>query len=836
MLLEIVLLSKQRSLYRTTCFAPIVGGHLTVAERKKTELKLSGMTCATCASTIEKALRNLPGVVAVQVNFASEIAEVEYDTSQAKLHDLEQAVTDAGYAIVNEQVVLKVGGMSCVSCETAVTSALKALEGVVSVTVNLATETAYLTYNPSLTTIAEMKAAIESAGYQYLSIEGEAGDVAATAREKDLRSKRLKIIIGFAVGIPLMALTFVSLPLPFPLTYLELVVSTPVFLYIGYPIFNAGFHALRTKTLTMDVMYSMGIGVAFVASILGTFNIVLTPDFMFYETAVLLATFLTLGRYLEAKAKGRTSEAIKKLIGLQAKTATVLRGDTETEVPIEAVQIDDVVIVKPGGKIPVDGLVVDGESAVDESMITGESIPVSKTKGALVIGGTLNTNGVLSVKATKIGKDTMLAQIIKLVETAQGSKPPVQRIADTAVTYFIPTVLAIALGSFAVWYLLLGNTLLFSLTALISVLVIACPCALGLATPTAVTVGIGRGAELGILIKNGDALEVSDKVTTIIFDKTGTLTKGKPEVTDVVGVDATETRVLELAASVEKNSQHPLADAVVKKAQHQDLTIEKTTGFLSYSGKGVQATVQGSEVLIGNRALFKEKNIVILKKIEDESIRLESEGKTVMFVSSNHRLIGLVAIADTLKETSKPAVDALRQMGLKVLMITGDNTKTAAAIAQQIGIERVLAEVLPQEKANEVKRLQAEGEVVAFVGDGINDAPALAQADVGVAIGGGTDVAIESGDIVLVKNDLLDSVAAVQLSRKVMARIKQNLFWAFAYNTALIPVAAGVLYPFFGVTFRPEYAGLAMALSSVTVVSLSLLLKRYNPPAKEVKG
>jgi Cu+-exporting ATPase len=839
-LLEIVLSRKQRSLNRTTCFEPIAGGHSTVAEKKKTELKLQGMTCATCASTIEKALRNLPGVVAAQVNLASEVAEVEYDSSQTKLHDIEQAVTEAGYATVNEQVVLRVGGMSCVSCENAVTNALKELEGVVSVTVNLATETAYVTYNPSLSTIAEMKAAIESAGYQYLGIEGEAGDAVAAAREKDLRSKRLKIIIGFLVGIPLMALTFISLPLPFPLTYLELVVSTPVFLYLAFPIFTAGFHALQTKTLTMDVMYSMGIGVAFVASVLGTFNIVLTPDFMFYETAVLLATFLTLGRYLEAKAKGRTSEAIKKLIGLQAKTAIVLRDNTETEVPIEAVQINDVIIVKPGGKIPVDGLVVDGESAVDESMVTGESIPVLKTQGALVIGGTLNTNGVLTVKATKIGKDTMLAQIIKLVETAQGSKPPVQRIADTAVTYFIPTVLAIAIGSFAVWYYLLpdlivGNHLLFSLTALISVLVIACPCALGLATPTAVTVGIGRGAELGILIKNGDALEVSNNITTVVFDKTGTLTKGKPEVTDIIGVDTTETRVLELAASVERNSQHPLADAVVKKAQQQKIPIGQGTRFFSYSGKGVQATVQGTEVLIGNRALFKEKNIVILKKIEDESIRLESEGKTVMFVSSNHRLIGLVAIADTLKETSKPAVDALRHMGLKVLMITGDNTKTANAVAHQIGIERVLAEVLPQEKAKEVKNLQQEGEIVAFVGDGINDAPALAQADVGIAIGGGTDVAIESGDIVLVKNDLVDSVAAVQLSRKVMGRIKQNLFWAFAYNAALIPVAAGVLYPFFGVTFRPEYAGLAMALSSVTVVSLSLLLKTYNPPAKEVK-
>lgn len=812
-----------------------------VAERKKTELKLSGMTCATCVSAIEKALRNLPGVVAAHVNFASEVAEVEYDASHVKLHDLERAVSDAGYQTVNEQIVLKIGGMSCVSCETAVTNALKALDGVVSVTVNLATETAYVTYNPTLTTIAEMRAAIELAGYQYLGIEGEIGDVAAAAREKDLRSKLLKIIIGFVVGIPLMALTFIPNIFPFPLTYFELVISTPVFLYIGYPIFKAGFHALQTKTLTMDVMYSMGIGVAYVASVLGTFHIVLTPEFMFYETAVLLATFLALGRYLEARAKGRTSEAIKKLIGLQAKTATVLRGTIETEVPIDDVQINDVIIVKPGGKIPVDGLVVDGESAVDESMITGESIPVSKTKGALVIGGTLNTNGVLSVKATKIGKDTMLAQIIKLVQNAQGSKPPVQRIADTAVAYFIPTVLVIAIGSFAVWYFIIPNLiptnpLLFSLTALISVLVIACPCALGLATPTAITVGIGRGAELGILIKNGDALEVSDKITTVVFDKTGTLTKGKPEITDIIGIDVTETRVLELAASVEKNSQHPLADAVVKKAQQQELTLAKGTEFLSYSGKGVQATVQGNEVLIGNRALFNEKNIVILKKIEDISVRLEREGKTVMFISSNHRLIGLVAIADTLKKTSKPAVDALRQMNLKVLMITGDNTKTAAAIAQQIGIEKVLAEILPQEKASEVKKLQQTGEIVAFVGDGINDAPALAQADVGVAIGGGTDIAIESGDIVLVKNDLLDLVAAVQLSKKVMARIKQNLFWAFAYNSALIPVAAGVLYPFFWVTFRPEYAGLAMALSSVTVVSLSLLLKRYNPPAKEVKG
>jgi Cu+-exporting ATPase len=810
-------------------------------EKKKAELKISGMTCAMCSSTIEKSLAGLPGVLKAQVNLGNELASVEYDPTQVNIGDLEQAVTSVGYGIVNEKVILRIGGMTCATCEKTVTDALQHLDGVVNVTVNLATEKASVTYNQRMVSLADMKKAVEGAGYQYLGVEG-GEDFATEVREKDLRAKRIRIYVGFLIGIPLMILMYVHPDISMELlSYLSLIISMPTFIYVSYPIFVAGYRALRNKNLTMDVMYSMGIGVAFVSSVLGTFQILFTRDFMFYETAVLLATFLTLGRYLEAKAKGKTSDAIKKLAGLQVKTAIVIRDEKEVEVSIEDVQVDDVVFIKPGGKIPVDGIVINGESTVDESMITGESIPVLKTNGSMVIGGTLNMNGVLSVKATKIGRETMLAQIIQLVENAQGSKPPVQRIADTAVTYFIPTVLSIAIGTFAVWYFIVGkyfivgDPLMFSLTALISVLVIACPCALGLATPTAVTVGIGRGAELGILIKNGDALEVSDKVTTVVFDKTGTLTKGKPEVTDVIGVDTTESRVLKLAASVEKNSQHPLADAVVKKAWQQGLTLEKGIGFLSFSGKGVQATVEGNEVLIGNGALFKEKNIVILKKIEDIDVHLEGEGKTVMFVSSNQRLIGLIAIADTLKETSKPTVDTLKQMNLKVIMITGDNQQTALAIAQQIGIDTVLAEVLPQEKASEVKKLQQAGEVVAFVGDGINDAPALAQADVGIAIGGGTDVAIESGDIVLVKNDPLDSVAAVQLSRKVMSRIKQNLFWAFAYNTALIPVAAGVLFPFFGVTFRPEFAGLAMALSSVTVVSLSLLLKGYIPPAKEVK-
>ncbi|PNX48451.1 MAG: copper-translocating P-type ATPase [Thermoplasmata archaeon M11B2D] len=802
--------------------------------KKKAEMKISGMTCATCSSTIEKSLASLPGVSKAQVNLGSELASVEYDPTKITLRDLDKAVSDGGYGTVNEKVILKIGGMTCASCEKTVTSALSGLDGVVRVSVNLATEKASVVYNQRMVSLADMKKAVEKAGYQYLGVQGEE-NLAQKVLDKDLRARRIRIYIGFLVGVPLMVLMYVHPGLSMEqVSYLSLVLSTPTFIYISYPIFSAGYHAILKRNLTMDVMYSMGIGVAFFASVLGTFHLVLTHEFMFYETAVFLATFLTLGRYLEAKAKGKTSEAIKKLAALQVKTALVVRGEQEVEMSIEEVGVDDVVVVKPGGKIPVDGVVIHGESYIDESMVTGEPLPVSKTPGSTVIGGTLNTNSVLQVKATKIGKDTLLAQIIKLVEEAQGSRPAVQRIADTAVSYFIPVVLIIATVSFFAWYFLLEETLLFSLTALISVLVIACPCALGLATPTAVTVGIGRGAELGVLIKNGEALEISERITTMVFDKTGTLTKGKPEVTDIVGVETENRVVLEMAASVETNSLHPLAEAIVRKAKEQDISLKDSSGFDTFAGKGVQAIVDGTVVVIGNRLLFKEQGIVVPTKVEEVLGGLEVQGKSVMFVAFDQRLVGLVGIADVVKDTTLVSMQQLKKMRLRLVMITGDNAKTAQAVAQQIGIDIVRAEILPQDKAQEVKKLQADGEVVAFVGDGINDAPALAQADVGIAIGSGTDVAIESGEIVLVKSDLLDCVAAVQLSRKVMARIKQNLFWAFAYNTALIPVAAGVLYPFLGITFRPEFAGLAMALSSVTVVSLSLLLKRYVPPAKEV--
>jgi len=803
--------------------------------RKKIELKVSGMTCASCVTTIEKSLSNLGGVTKAQVNLGTETASIEYDSTKLKLPDLEKAITDVGYEVINEKAVIKIGGMTCAMCVKTNEEALKKLDGVISANVNLGAEKAYVTYNSKLITIADLKKAIEAVGYQFLGVEGEeTEDLEEKARAKGLKEKRNRIIIGFSVSIPLMALMYIPLDWPFPMAYFMLVVSLPVFVYVSHPIFIAGYRALKNKTLNMDVMYSMGIGVAFVSSIFGTFEIVLTREFLFYETAVMLATFLTLGRYLETRAKGKTSEAIKKLIGLQPKTATIIRDNSEIEIPIEDVQVNDIVVVKPGEKIPVDGIVVDGESYVDESMISGEPIPVLKKKNRSVVGGTINKNGVITFKATKIGKDTVLSQIITLVQEAQGSKPPVQRIADMAVAYFIPTVLAIAIISFLAWYLILGNTLLFALTSLISVLVIACPCALGLATPTAVTVGLGRGAELGVLIKKGEALEIPQKLTTIIFDKTGTLTKGEPEVTDIICNETDKNSLFKVVASVEKNSTHPLAEAIVKKAKEDKIQFTSVKNFNTISGKGVVATVRGKEIIIGNRKLFTEKNISF-QSFERQIVQLENEGKTVLLISMDNKLSGLIAIADTLKETTKAAIQEFKKMGLKVIMITGDNPRTASAVGKQIGIDRVLAEVLPQDKAAEVKKLQQNDEIVAFVGDGINDAPALAQADVGIAVGSGTDIALESGEIVLVKDDLLDAVAAIQLSKKVMARIKQNIFWAFAYNTALIPVAAGVLYPFFGITFRPELAGLAMAMSSVTVITLSLLLKGYVPPIKKLK-
>lgn len=731
-----------------------------------------------------------------------------------------------------EECTLHITGMSCVMCVNTVESGLRDTSGIDTVIVNLSAENATITFDEEVISIEDIISKIESMGYHSSGVLGEVDTTVEEEEAKsDLNRKKARAITGAITGALLLVMMYfpqIISFLPLSMGWVMFLIATPVFIYVSAPIFNAAIRSLQHKSLNMDVMYSMGIGAAFGASILSTLGI-LSEEFIFYEAAVFLATFLTFGRYLEVRAKGKTSEAIKKLMGLQPKNATVLRDGVELEIPISEVVVGDYIIVKPGEKIPVDGLVVEGDSYVDESMITGEPVPNHKCKGDTLVGATINSNGVLTFKATKIGKDTLLSQIIQLVENAQNSRPKIQNLADKVVTYFIPVILTLALLAFIGWYLIAGETFLFSFSILISILVIACPCALGLATPTAVTVGIGRGAELGILIKNGEALEVAGEISTIVFDKTGTLTKGKPEVTDWVSFKDNEDELIEMCATVEKNSQHPLAKAIVALAEDRGIDIGRCEEFDTHPGQGVSAVVSDKKVFIGNRSLLEQHSIGSYIDHDEQIHSMEMEGKSVIFIAYDGELQGIMAISDPLKESSPSAVEAFKKAGLSVVMITGDNHRTAQAIAKKVGIDRVLSEVLPQDKANEVITLQQSGERVAFVGDGINDAPALAQADVGIAIGSGTDVAIESGEIVLMKDDLMDAVAGLELSKKVMQRIKQNLFWAFAYNSALIPVAAGLLYPIWGITFRPEFAGFAMAMSSVTVISLSLLLKRYVP-------
>ncbi len=796
------------------------------------------MTCSSCARNIEHAVSQVEGVQRANVNLSTETLFVELEPEKTSVDEIKKAVEDIGYKIVEDTktVTVKIGGMTCASCVRTIETALGELTGIRNVSVNLATESARIVFDPTKTTVDDIKKAIEGVGYRFLGMEGEETK-AEEVKEDYVRMMKKKLAFAASIGTVLLILQYgryVGLPEIQYNSLIQFVLATPVMFYSGKSMFSAAIRAVRHGTLNMDVMYSMGVGSAYVASIFSTAG-VLPEEYLFYETAVLLLAFLLLGRTLEAIAKGRTSEAIKKLVGLQAKTATIVRDGEEIEVPVEDVVVGDVVIVKPGEKIPVDGVVIEGESYVDESMITGEPIPNLKKSGDEVVGATINKNSVLRIRATRVGSDTLLAQIIRLVEEAMGSKPPIQKLADRIVTYFIPVVLTIAISSFIYWYFIADVPALFAFTTLVAVLVIACPCAFGLATPTALTVGMGKGAELGILIKSGDALEIARKVTTVVFDKTGTLTKGKPEVTDIVAFGSDESDVLLLAAIAEKRSEHPLAEAIVRRAETEGVEINDPEKFEVIAGKGVVASFNGSRILVGSRKLMTENGLKVDEKIEEILQTLEKEAKTAILVASNGKIIGAVGIADTIKDSAIEAIDELHRMGKKVAMITGDNRRTAEAIARKLGIDTVLSEVLPHQKAEEVKRLQENGEVVAFVGDGINDAPALAQADLGIAIGSGTDVAIESGEIVLMRDDLRDVVAAIQLSGKTLNKIKQNLFWAMIYNTILIPVAAGLFYPVFGLVFRPEWAGLAMAMSSVSVVTNSLLMKNYIPPVKRDK-
>ena len=806
---------------------------------EKILIAISGMHCASCVLAIENALKSFKGVIDAKVNFASEKAVVEYDPAVTDVEAIEKVVKATGYEVIKPKkpeniLKLKVVGMDNPHCVGIVGGAVSSLPGIISKDLRV-NEKAVIKYDPSLVTIQKIKEVIKETGYTPIEEAEITEDVEKQAREKEIRNLRNRFIGSLLLSLPLLYYMLHLLfgwPMPeFMMgnaAAIELLLATPV-MFLGSIFFTRGIISLlKTRTANMDTLVSLGVGAAYLYSLYVTVaiwmgNTVLGMGDLYYEVAGFLITFILLGKYLEAVAKGKTSEAIKKLIGLQPKMAVVIRENKEVEVRIEEVEVGDMVVVKPGGKIPVDGMVVEGYSAVDESMVTGESMPVEKDIGDKVIGATINKTGSFKFRAEKIGKDTFLAQVIRLIEEAQGSKAPIEELADKISAYFVPAVVLIGISSFLIW-LLAGQSFVFALTVFIAVLIIACPCALGLATPTAVMVGTGLGAEHGILIKSATALQMASQLKAIIFDKTGTLTKGEPEVTDLIP----DKGILLYAAVAEKRSEHPLAEAIIKKAKAEGVEIPDPESFNSISGKGVEAKFKGENILFGNRKLMQDRNIRIAE-LENKTQELESQGKTVMVVAKNNTLIGLVAVADTLKSYSKEAVAELHRMGKEVIMITGDNKRTGEAIGKQVGIDRVLAEVLPQDKAENIKKLQVEGKKVAMVGDGINDAPALAQADIGIAIGSGTDVAIETGEIVLIKEDLRDVVTAIDLSIYAMRKIKQNLFWAFIYNTLGIPIAAGVLYPATGFLLNPVIAGAAMAFSSVSVVTNSLLMRRFKP-------
>ncbi len=811
-------------------------------------LPVTGMSCASCASKIEKGLIKRKGIVNASVNFATEKVTITFNPAEVRIKDFIDTIRELGYDAGVATVTFPVAGMSCASCVDKVESALTGLDGVVSASVNLATEKATVFYIPGMVGPKDMAEAVRNIGYEVLEA-AEEEDVATKQerlkREEFLRL-RSKLIAGILLTIPIFLLTYPGFFGLGPIAELsagtrfliQFIFATPVQFWCGLQFYRGAWKVARHGTADMNTLIAVGTSAAYFYSVAATFfpgffeSMGFEPE-VYFDTAAAIIVLILLGRLLEARARGQTSEAIKKLMGMQPKTARVIRDGKEMDVSVEDVVVGDIVVVRPGEKIPVDGVVVEGYSSVDESMISGESIPVEKRAGDEVIGATINKTGTFRFRATRVGKETALAQIIKMVEEAQASKPPIARLADLIASYFVPVVIAIAAVTFVVWYAFGPEpSFSYALRNFVAVLIIACPCALGLATPTSIMVGTGKGAENGILIRGGESLETAYKLTTIVLDKTGTLTKGEPSVTDIVaggpeGLD--ETKVLFYAASAEKGSEHPLGEAVVKAARGRGIEPVDPERFDAIAGHGIKARVEGREVLLGNRKLMRD-NGMDTAAWDDKAEGLSKEGKTPVYLALDRRVSGILAVADTLKENSKEAVEAFHRMGLEVVMITGDNRNTALAIARSLSIERVLAEVLPEDKAKEVKKLQQEGKVVAMVGDGINDAPALAQADVGIAIGTGTDVAMEASDITLISDDLRAIVTAIALSRATRRNIKQNLFWAFFYNASLIPVAAGVLYPFFGIMLNPILAAAAMGMSSVSVVSNALRLRWFKPP------
>ncbi|MHA2102488.1 MAG: heavy metal translocating P-type ATPase [Candidatus Hodarchaeales archaeon] len=864
---------------------------------KKAQLSIGGMTCASCVNVVEKTLINKGKASTASVNLIGEKAVIEYNPNETSINDMIKAVEIVGYSAESLEekksntasvINLSIGGMTCAACVNTVEKVIGKVPGVVDATVNLTTEKATVRYIPSETQYLDIIKSVEKVGYTATRIEEDTlyVDPQEERREKEEKDLKTKLLVSTLLSIPIFFLSMAPMFLNllaelttiipvisdgftgisdfilgltmaggeeivllglFPLRmFLLFLLATPIQFWAGWKFHKGAYKAIRAGYGNMDVLVSLGTNAAYFYSILALLFPVLTGIHLqgdYFETAAFLLTFILLGKYLEHRAKGKTSEAIKKLMGLQAKTARLIKDNEEIEVPIDSVQSNDILLVKPGEKIPVDGIVIDGQSEVDESMLTGESLPVAKSEGSNVIGATINKFGILKIKAEKVGKDSTLAQIVKLVEDAQASKAPIQALADKISAVFVPVVIVIAIFTFLFWFTAYGllniqglpvlptnyDPFLFAFLSAITVLVIACPCALGLATPTAVMVGTGKGAEHGILIKGAEALESAHKIDTVVFDKTGTLTKGEPEVTDVVSLSSLdEDEILLLTASAEKGSEHVLGEAVVKRALNKGLTLKNLITFKAISGQGIVVDMDNNKYFIGNRRLLNNNNIDIPVDVNVKIKYLESEGKTVMIIAQD-KVLGLIALADTIKESSNTAVSDLHKIGLKTVMITGDNKRTAEAIAKQAGIDQVIADVLPEDKANAVKQLQNEGKTVAMVGDGINDAPALAQANIGYAMGRGTDVAMESGDIVLMKDDLRDIPKSISLSKRTISKIYQNFVWAFGYNVVLIPIAAAVLWIPFGFLLPPVAAGLAMASSSVSVVTNSLLLKRWKP-------
>ncbi len=807
---------------------------------QKKSFKINGMTCSACANRVERVVGKLDGVEKSNVNFATETLSVEFDENKLQDKDIEEKVVKAGYSIKKniKTYNLKVEGMTCSACANRVKRVTKKIGGVQESNVNFATEKLTIVVDEDVTGYSDIKTAVEKAGYKL-----EKEDKAKEDKKESNPAKELlnRFIISVILTVPLLIISMghmVGMHLPSiidpminPLNFalIQIALTLPVML-VGYKFYKVGIKNLFKLSPNMDSLISIGTLAAF---LYGIFAIVKINQgnseyamHLYFESAAVILTLITLGKYLEAVSKGKTSQAIKALMGLAPKSATVIRNGIESIIPIEEVVAGDIVLVKPGEKLPVDGEVIEGSTSIDESMLTGESIPVEKEIGSNVIGASINKTGFIKYKATKVGKDTALAQIVKLVEEAQGSKAPIAKLADVISAYFVPIVIGLAIIVAVAW-LVAGESMIFALTIFISVLVIACPCALGLATPTAIMVGTGKGAENGVLIKGGEALETTYKLNTIVFDKTGTITEGKPKVTDILVNNITENEILSLAASAEKGSEHPLGEAIVKEAEDRKLQLKEINKFNAIPGHGIEVLIDEKNIFLGNKKLMQEKNVDILS-LDAQSERLSNEGKTPMYISINSELKGIIAVADTVKENSKEAIETLHSMGIKVAMITGDNKNTANAIAKQVGIDIVLAEVLPEDKANEVAKLQKDGDKVGMVGDGINDAPALAKADIGIAIGSGTDVAIESADIVLMKSDLMDVPTAIKLSKATIRNIKENLAWAFGYNILGIPVAMGILHIFGGPLLNPMIAAGAMSFSSVSVLLNALRLRNFK--------